>query len=172
MTTLALAQGSDIPKPEPGGSATVFRLTAIGVDHGRNVGKRRASRQPARGARRKQSKSTASRRSATTKKPSRWSQHVTLQSDALDLKRGADEREEDCRIPQTFSRAQYAPQSERLSFGACDAGVLHQSGRQKLAEDTTRSVAARQDRIEASVLEESEPCVDTTSRATPRGYWP
>ena len=33
-------------------------------------------------------KSTASRKAAATKKPSRWSQRVTRESDALDLKRG------------------------------------------------------------------------------------
>jgi hypothetical protein len=61
-------------------------------------------------------KSRASGKSATTKKSNRWSQRVTLQSDALDLKRGVFTLTSAKKIAASLKRS--AERSSRRKAGA------------------------------------------------------
>jgi hypothetical protein len=83
----------------------------------------------------------------------RWSQRVTEESDALDLKRGVFtlRDEGNRRLAETLGGAQFTPQGRRLSLGALDADLLCQSCRQDIAENPARAAGARQGRIEAAV---------------------
>jgi hypothetical protein len=115
--------------------------------------RKKASSKTARKSPRKTASRTPAKRKAS---PKRWSQRVTQESDALDLKRGGVHvagPEENRGIAETLRGTQFAPQGRRLSLGAFDADVLCQSCRQDVAEDATRTAGARQGRIEAAVRE-------------------
>src|SRR6266700_3614164 len=62
-----------------------------------------------------------------------------------------DECEENRGFAQTIRRTQFPSQDRCLSLGIIDVDLLHQSGRQELAEGPTRPAATREDGIEASV---------------------
>jgi hypothetical protein len=58
----------------------------------------------------------------------RWSQRVTRESDALDLKRGVFKLTSAKKIAESLKRSaehRSAAQSRRLSLGAVDADLLH-----------------------------------------------
>src|SRR5262249_53409737 len=76
----------------------------------------------------------------------------------------ADEREEDRLVLEAIGRAQLPPQVRRLSLGAVDADVLHQSSGQDPAEDATRAARGREAGAEAPVRQ--------GLRAKPHGYSP
>jgi hypothetical protein len=63
----------------------------------------------------------ASRKSAATKKPSRWSQRVTKQSDALDLKRGVFTLTDPKKIAASLKRS--AEHSSRRKAAAYQSAV-------------------------------------------------
>ena len=103
---------------------------------------------------RKTSARKTSTRRAKKASPRRWSQRVTQESDALDLKARrvqADQREEDRSIAEVLGGAQLAPEIRRLSLGALDADLLHQSRRQEPAEDGARPAGTGEGRIETPV---------------------
>ena len=135
-----------------------------------------------------QDRSTQERPQTSTAKKSsskRWSQRVTRESDALDLKRGVfkrrlqtDKREENRGVPQTIGRTKFTPQDRRLSLGAVDADLLHQPRRQNFAESTTHAIGAREGRTEASVSprltssRRSRASAASLQRPKPREYLP
>src|SRR5262249_55840748 len=63
----------------------------------------------------------------------------------------ADQREENRGFAQALRRTELAPQVRRLSVGAIDVDLLHQSRRQDLAEDAADAAGTREDRTEAPV---------------------
>ena len=69
----------------------------------------------------KAAKRAASRKSAATKKPNRWSQRVTKQSDALDLKRGVFTLTDPKKIAASLKRS--AEHSSRRKAGAYQSAV-------------------------------------------------
>jgi hypothetical protein len=82
------------------------------------VERRKAARKSPSRAKRatKAVKRAAPRKSAATKKPSRWSQRVTKQSDALDLKRGVFTLTDPKKIAASLKRS--AEHSSRRKAGA------------------------------------------------------
>jgi hypothetical protein len=82
------------------------------------VERRKAARKSPTRAKRttKAAKRSARGKSAATKKPSRWSQPVTKQSDALDLKRGVFTLTDPKKIAVSLKRS--AEQSSRRKAGA------------------------------------------------------
>jgi hypothetical protein len=93
---------------EPKGFATVFRLLArehaMAARH--KPAKRKAVPKPAKSARRK----------TPTRKGSRWSQRVTRESDALDLKKGVFKQSSAKKIAASLKRS--AEHSSRRKAGA------------------------------------------------------
>src|ERR1700686_488780 len=59
--------------------------------------------------------------------------------------------EENRGFAKAHGGTQFVPQGRRLSLGALDVDVLFQPRRHDLAENATRPVAARQDRVQAPV---------------------
>jgi Protein of unknown function (DUF3175) len=107
-------------------------------------------------ATRKAARKAASRPTTGARKssPKRWSQRVTKQSDALDLKRGLFKLTSAKKIAASLKCS--AERSSRRKAGAYRSALsmltfLHQPGRHKSAESPTRPAATRKDRIEASV---------------------
>src|SRR5882724_5838823 len=97
-------------------------------------------------AARKPVRKTAARRKSSTGKtsPKRWSQRVTRESDALDLKHGVFKQPSAAKIAASLKRSaqkKLTPQSRRLSLCALDADVLHQPRRQELAKNPARPSA-------------------------------
>src|SRR3954469_14611566 len=101
------------------------------------------------------SRKTAARKSTKRAAPKRWSQRVTKESDALDLKQSvqADQREEDRDLVEALGRAQRAPQDRRLPLGPVDADVLHQPRRQDAAADAAHAAGAGKGGAEAGIRE-------------------
>jgi hypothetical protein len=83
--------------------------------------------------------------------PKRWSQRVTRESDALDLKHGVFKQTNARGIAQALGGTKFTPQGRRLSLGALDADLLYQPRRQDVAKNATRPAAARQGGVEATV---------------------
>ena len=93
------------------------------------------------------------RKSAAKPSPKRWSQRVTQESDALDLRHDVFKLTDPKKIAASLKRsaaAQFAPQDQRVSIRALDVDVLYQPCRQDAGETAARAIAARQDRVEAS----------------------
>jgi hypothetical protein len=146
---LRAAQGSSAGGTEEPDSFAVFRFGTVGV-----VSMVERRKTPRKAAKRRSSRtSTAKKSSAKSGTPKRWSQRVTQESDALDLKRGVFKLTDPkkIRVPQALGGAQLSPQKRRLSLRAFDADILHQPVRQDLAQDPTRSAGAGEGRTEASI---------------------
>ena len=80
------------------------------------VERRKAARKPSRAKRATKTVKRAASRKSATKKPSRWSQRVTKQSDALDLKRGVFTLTDPKKIAASLKRS--AEHSSRRKAGA------------------------------------------------------
>ena len=94
--------------------------------------------------------SSARRKSAAPKaSPKRWSQRVTRESDALDLKHGVFKLTNPKKIAASLKRS--AERSSRRKAGAYRSALSMLTFRQDVAENATRPAAARQDRAEAPV---------------------
>ncbi|HEY0909394.1 MAG TPA: DUF3175 domain-containing protein [Bradyrhizobium sp.] len=79
----------------------------------KSPGRAKRATKPAKSTARRKSAAT---KSAATKKPSRWSQRVTKQSDALDLKRGVFTLTDPKKIAASLKRS--AEHSSRRKAGA------------------------------------------------------
>jgi Protein of unknown function (DUF3175) len=110
---LRAAQGSSAGgTEEPDSFAVVFRFGTVRVVS--MVERRKASRKAAK--RRSSRTSTAKKSSAESGTPKRWSQRVTRESDALDLKRGVFKLTDPKKIAASLKRS--AEHSSRRKSGA------------------------------------------------------
>ena len=151
---------------------------------------KRATHKPAArkkiGSARDPKRRSARRKSASRKtSPKRWSQPVTRESDALDLRQGVFKLTSPKKIAASLKRS--AERSSRRKAGAyrsdaLDADILYQPCRQDFAENPTRPPTARQDRAETPVSsrltpsfrdagETSEPGIRRSQREVPGSRW-
>ena len=108
-----MAHGTIIPRPqsafeEPNDRVTVFGKTGNGAEHGRTKEDHTARKTAVR----KTSRATTAKKSS----PKRWSQRVTRESDALDLKRGVFKLTSAKKIAASLKRS--AEHSSRRKAGA------------------------------------------------------
>jgi hypothetical protein len=103
-----------------------------------------AERRKATNSRKPTTRKTARKTSARKASPKRWSQRVTRESDALDLKQGVFKLTSAKKIATSLKRS--AEHSSRRKAGAYRsalyADILYQPCRQDLAEDATRAIGA------------------------------
>ena len=130
-------------------------LTMVERRKRRNTAAPKATRNSTAKPARRKAGSTRGKPAAGKAPAKRWSQRVTEQSDALDLKQGVFKLTDPKKIAaaEALGRTQFAAQGRRLSLGAFYAHLLCQPRRQGPAEGATRAAGAGQGRIEAGVRE-------------------
>jgi len=132
-------------------------MELIMAEHRKTARKAATLKSPVKHTRKPATRTTGTtQRKASSKQasPKRWSQRVTKESDALDLKHGVFKLTDPKKIAASLKRS--AERSSRRKTGAFRSALSMLTfyinpGRQDAAENPTRPAAARQDRAEAAV---------------------